>query len=99
MSGAGDARRIAAPLGEDVARSLEAAERVELSGVVYTARDAAHGRIVEAIRAGGDLPFDLDGAVIFYVGPTPAPPGSERAVGSAGPTTASRMDPLMRPLL
>jgi len=93
------AREITAPLDEVRARSLEAGERVELSGTVYTARDAAHARIARAIEEGEDLPFDLDGAVIYYVGPTPANPATGRAVGAAGPTTSARMDRFMEPLL
>ena len=61
-----------------------------LSGVLYTARDAAHARLAEALASGGEMPFDLAGQVIYYVGPTPAPPG--RVIGSAGPTTSGRMD-------
>ena len=69
---------------------LKAGDRVFLSGTVYTSRDAAHKRIKEAIEKGEKLPYDLEGAVIYYVGPTPTPPGM--AVGSCGPTTSSRMD-------
>ncbi len=63
---------------------------MHLSGTVYTARDAAHQRMFEAIQKGEDLPFDIKGQVIYYVGPTPAKPG--QVIGSAGPTTSSRMD-------
>ncbi|MBM4085743.1 MAG: Fe-S-containing hydro-lyase [Planctomycetes bacterium] len=73
----------------DVER-LRAGDRVLISGVVYTARDAAHKRLVALVDAGEKLPFDLRGQIIYYVGPTPAPPG--RPIGSAGPTTSSRMD-------
>lgn len=69
---------------------LRAGDRVYLSGTVYTARDAAHKRIVSLIQSGGELPFDLDGAVIYYAGPTPEKNGL--AIGSIGPTTSSRMD-------
>ena len=62
-----------------------------LSGVIYTARDAAHKRMWDAVEEGVDLPFDPEGQIVYYVGPTPAPPG--RVIGSAGPTTAGRMDP------
>lgn len=89
--------RVRAPLDAGVARALRAGQRVLLSGVVYTARDAAHARLVAALHAGEDLPIPLDGQVLYYVGPAPAPPGS--VIGSAGPTTASRMDPLTPPLL
>ncbi len=76
--------------------SLRCGDTVKLSGVIYTARDAAHKKIVSIIDEGGDLPFDLNGSVVYYAGPTPAKNGL--AVGSIGPTTSSRMDcyaPLM----
>ena len=72
------------------AKELHAGDRVILSGVVYTSRDAAHKRIVKLIEEGGELPFDLDGACIYYAGPTQTPPG--RAIGACGPTTSGRMD-------
>lgn len=76
---------------DDAARaSLCAGEEVLLSGTVYTARDAAHKRLVQMIETREDLPFDLFNAAIYYVGPTPASEG--HAIGSAGPTTSSRMD-------
>jgi fumarate hydratase subunit beta len=74
---------------EDIAR-LKAGDRVLLTGVLYTARDAAHKRLVEALERGEKLPIDLKGQVLYYVGPSPAPPG--KVIGSAGPTTAYRMD-------
>ena len=73
-----------------VAKELRAGDSIVLSGTVYTARDAAHKRITEIMANGGELPFPLDGAVIYYAGPTPAPEGL--AIGSCGPTTSSRMD-------
>ena len=73
------------------ARTLRAGDRVLLSGTAYTARDAAHKRLAQALDQGDPLPFDLKGAVIYYAGPTPTPEG--RAIGSCGPTTSSRMDP------
>src|SRR5690606_40573830 len=76
---------------------LRAGDQVALSGVIYTARDAAHQRLVQLIRAGELLPFPVEGAVIYYVGPTPAKPGEP--IGSAGPTTSMRMDGLTVPLL
>lgn len=76
---------------------LRAGEEVLLSGVIYTARDAAHERLVRMIASGDPLPVDLSGEVIYYCGPTPARPG--RPIGSAGPTTASRMDPYAPALL
>lgn len=82
--------RLSTPLAAGDLRMLRAGDEVLLSGVVYTARDAAHARFAQALQEGGELPIPLAGQVIYYCGPTPAPPG--RPVGSAGPTTASRMD-------
>lgn len=76
---------------------LRAGDRVTLSGTVYTARDAAHKRIVAAMCAGEPLPFPLQDALIYFAGPTAAPPG--RPIGACGPTTASRMDPFSPTLL
>ena len=76
--------------------TLRAGDRVYLSGIVYTARDAAHKRISQLVESGGDLPFDINGSVVYFAGPTPAK--GELAIGSIGPTTSSRMDcfsPLM----
>jgi fumarate hydratase subunit beta len=81
---------VRAPMTEGVARALRAGDAVRISGVLYAARDAAHARLCRLLAEGGEPPFALEGAVIYYVGPTPAPPG--RAVGAAGPTTAGRMD-------
>jgi fumarate hydratase subunit beta len=78
------------PLDRQGVMALGAGQRVLIDGVIYTARDAAHQRLVDLAEAGETLPFDLDGQIIYYCGPTPAPPG--RPIGSAGPTTASRMD-------
>jgi fumarate hydratase subunit beta len=89
--------RVRAPFDEGTARRLRAGERVLLSGVVYTARDAAHRRLLDALEAGAEPPIPLDGQVLYYVGPAPAPPGE--VIGSAGPTTASRMDAFTPPLL
>lgn len=83
-------RRIEVPLQENVIQTLHAGDYVYLTGTVYTARDAAHQRMQETLRRGEELPFDLRGNVIYYMGPSPARPG--RVIGSAGPTTASRMD-------
>ena len=83
-------KRLQSPLTEADVRSLKAGDEVLINGVVYTARDMAHKRLCESIEAGGDLPFELEGAIIYFVGPTPARPG--RAIGAAGPTTSSRMD-------
>ncbi|MDQ7793373.1 MAG: Fe-S-containing hydro-lyase [bacterium] len=82
--------RLTPPLREDEVRKLRAGDRVLLSGVIYTGRDAAHKRLVEAHTQGQALPLDLSGQVIYYVGPCPAKPG--QAIGSAGPTTSGRMD-------
>ncbi|MBO4552906.1 fumarate hydratase C-terminal domain-containing protein [bacterium] len=90
-------RKITLPLTKEIARDLRAGEYVLLSGTLYTARDAAHKRLVEALERGEDLPFPAEGATIYYTGPTPAPEGS--VIGSAGPTTAYRMDPYVEPLL
>jgi len=81
---------LAVPLSDEAVRSVRCGDRVTLSGVVYTARDAAHKRMVEALEAGAELPFDPQGQVIYYVGPTPPPPG--KVIGAAGPTTSYRMD-------
>jgi len=79
------------PISDEVVEKLKAGDRVLISGVIYSARDAAHKRLVELIKEGKNLPFDLTGQVIYYVGPTPPKPGM--AIGSAGPTTSYRMDP------
>ncbi len=78
------------PLSEEDVRKLRVGDEVYLNGVIYTARDAAHKRLVEMIQKGEELPFPLEGSVIYYVGPAPAPPG--KPIGSAGPTTSYRMD-------
>ena len=83
-------RHIYLPLTDEDARSLRAGDYVYLTGVLYTARDAAHKRMYEALDAGQELPVDLNGQVVYYLGPTPARPG--HVIGSAGPTTSSRMD-------
>jgi fumarate hydratase subunit beta len=83
-------KTIQAPLKRIDIEQLKMGEEVWVSGTVYAARDAAHKRMAEAIRAGQDLPFDPEGQIIYYVGPCPAPPG--RVIGSAGPTTSGRMD-------
>lgn len=89
--------RLRTPLSEDDVLQLRAGDWVVLSGVVYGARDAAHQRMVEALARGEPLPIPLEGQVIYYVGPAPAPEGWP--VGPAGPTTSGRMDPFTVPLL
>jgi fumarate hydratase subunit beta len=83
-------KKVEAPLTNKTVKALKAGDRVLLSGVVYTARDAAHKRLADLIDRGEELPFDPEGSVIYYVGPSPAPPG--RVIGAAGPTTSFRMD-------
>lgn len=78
------------PLNEEVVANLRIGQQVLISGVIYTGRDAAHKRLIELLDQGKPLPIELDGQIIYYVGPSPAPPG--RVIGSAGPTTAGRMD-------
>ena len=90
-------RRMDASCLREEAASLRAGDRILLSGCVYTARDAAHKRIAALLDSGGVLPFPLEGAVIYYAGPTPAPPG--KPIGSCGPTTSGRMDPYAPRLL
>ena len=83
-------RHIKAPLDREEVKTLEAGDYVYITGTVYTARDAAHLRMDQALDRGEKLPIELEGNVIYYMGPTPAREG--RPIGSAGPTTASRMD-------
>ena len=82
--------RIQTPITPEQARKLKSGDSVLLSGVIYTARDAAHKRLCELVAAGKPLPMEIRNATIYFVGPTPAKPG--QAIGSAGPTTAYRMD-------
>lgn len=89
--------RISPPLDNQTIEKLRAGARVAISGVIYTARDAAHKRLIEALNRGENLPLPLQGQILYYVGPTPARPGM--VIGSAGPTTAVRMDPYTLPLL
>ncbi len=89
--------RIHTPLTDEVVASLRAGQKVLISGVIYVARDAAHKRIVEAMDAGTPLPLELQGQIIYYMGPAPAKPG--QPIGSAGPTTSYRMDPYTPRLL
>jgi fumarate hydratase subunit beta len=82
--------KINAPLSREDAKKLRAGDSVLISGTIYTARDAAHKRLVACLDEGRELPFPIEDSIIYYVGPTPAKPGS--IIGSAGPTTAYRMD-------
>jgi fumarate hydratase subunit beta len=88
---------IASPIEEKIRRKLCAGDSISLSGVIYTARDAAHKLLVEALEQGTQLPFDIRGQTIYYMGPTPARPG--QVIGSCGPTTSSRMDSFTPALL
>jgi fumarate hydratase subunit beta len=90
-------KTITTPLTEEIIADLQTGDEVLLTGVIYTARDAAHRRIVEALDRGESAPIDLKGQIIYYVGPTPPRPGE--VIGSAGPTTAYRMDPFTPQLL
>ncbi len=83
-------RNITAPLSDEVAKELKSGDYVYITGTIYTARDAAHKRMNEVLKAGEKLPIELKNNVIYYMGPSPAREG--RPIGSAGPTTASRMD-------
>jgi fumarate hydratase subunit beta len=83
-------KKVTLPLTEEVLKDLRAGDNLLLTGVIYAARDIAHKRMVEALEHGKLLPFDIQGATIYYMGPTPARPG--KIIGSAGPTTSGRMD-------
>ena len=89
--------RLKTPLNTDDIKKLKSGDMVYLSGTIYGARDAAHKRMLKAIDEGGCLPIDLKDIVIFYVGPSPTPPGKNS--GSVGPTTSARMDGITEPLL
>lgn len=83
-------KRISTPLTEEKVKELKSGDSVLISGTIYTARDAAHKRLVELIEKGKKLPFNIKDSIVYYVGPSPAKPG--HAIGSAGPTTSYRMD-------
>ena len=83
-------KKVTLPLTDEVLKDLKTGDNLLLAGVIYTARDAAHKKMVEALDQGEPLPFDIKGATIYYMSPTPARPG--RIIGSAGPTTSGRMD-------
>jgi len=93
----GDYVRIYTPLTDDTIRNLKTGDNVYINGTIYTARDAAHKKLVDHLQREEDLPFDPSGQIIFYVGPAPAKPGA--VIGPAGPTTSYRMDPYTVPLL
>ena len=90
-------KKLTLPLNNEQIKDLRAGDIVELTGVIYTGRDAAHKRLVELLDNNKPLPIDVKGGAIYYVGPTPAKPG--RAIGSAGPTSSYRMDAYSEPLL
>ena len=92
-----ETRHLKTPLTDSDVRSLKAGDIVYLSGIIYTGRDAAHKRMVEAIENGSPLPFELQGSAIYYVGPTPAKP--DQPIGSCGPTSSYRMDPYSEALM
>ena len=83
-------KKISLPFTDEVIETLNTGDEVLLNGIIYVARDAAHKRMVEALDNGQDLPFDVQGQTIYFMGPSPAKPG--QAIGSAGPTTSGRMD-------
>jgi len=85
-----DFKKITPPLTDETVADLKTGDNVLISGTVYTARDAAHKRLVELVEKGDKLPFDIKGQIIYFVGPTPAKPG--QPIGSAGPTTSYRMN-------
>lgn len=83
-------KRISTPLTKDKIKSLKSGDRILLSGIIYSARDAAHKRLIELLEKEEKLPFDIEDQIIYYVGPSPSKPGE--VIGSAGPTTSYRMD-------
>ncbi|MBN2135336.1 MAG: Fe-S-containing hydro-lyase [Acidobacteria bacterium] len=89
--------KISTPLTDDVLNKLEAGDTLFITGEIYTARDQAHKKLIDALDAGEKLPFDPKGQIVYYVGPSPAKPG--KVIGSAGPTTSGRMDPYTPRLL
>lgn len=89
--------RLSTPLTEEKTKTLKAGDSVLLSGTIYTARDAAHKRLIDLLDKGEKLPLNIENEIIYYVGPSPAKPG--QVIGSAGPTTSYRMDPYAPRLL
>lgn len=90
-------KKITTPLTDETVQDLKAGDNVSISGYIYTGRDAAHKRLIELLKEGKELPIEIKGQVIYYVGPAPTPPGYK--CGSAGPTTSYRMDPYTPALL
>ncbi|MBN2795499.1 MAG: Fe-S-containing hydro-lyase [Clostridia bacterium] len=90
-------KKIQTPLTNEIVESLKAGDQILLSGTIYTGRDAAHARLIECLKNNEPLPFDIEGSILYYVGPAPSKPGE--AIGSCGPTTSYRMDDLTTPLL
>ena len=90
-------KKIEMPLTYEKVKGLKAGDMVEITGVIYTGRDSAHKRMVQALEKGDEMPFELEDSIIYYVGPAPAKPGA--VIGSAGPTTSYRMDDLTIPLI
>jgi fumarate hydratase subunit beta len=88
---------IKTPIYEDTIKRMKAGDIVYISGTIYTGRDQAHKKMVEAIHNDQPLPFDFTGQIIYYVGPTPAKSG--QPIGSCGPTSSYRMDPFAKPLM
>jgi len=82
--------RLTPPLSDEDVEKLKIGDRILINGIIYTGRDAAHKRLFDLLKVGKNMPFDIKGQIIYYVGPTPAKPG--QALGSAGPTTSYRMD-------
>ncbi len=90
-------KRVSLPLTEEIINNLRAGDRLLLSGVIYTARDKAHERLCRMFDSGEKLPFDTNGQVLYYVGPSPTPP--DGVIGAAGPTTSYRMDPFTEKIM
>jgi len=93
----GDWKKVTIPLDDETIGNLRAGDRLLLTGTLYTARDRAHERLSSMFARGESLPFDMKGQILYYVGPSPTPPG--RVIGSVGPTTSYRMDPFTEPVL
>ncbi|HXK81378.1 MAG TPA: Fe-S-containing hydro-lyase [Bacteroidales bacterium] len=89
--------KIETPINDQKVKLLKIGDTVEISGYIYTARDSAHKNLVDLLKNGEDLPFDIKGSIIYYVGPSPAKPG--QVIGAAGPTTSYRMDPYVEDLM